>query len=429
MKELAPVTEAEEYNIMYKGEYNQKAILVDDYIYLNMNVINENLRSLSDYNVILTSFGPKLSSIGVYMAYLNHPEIALCYVPCKEYNINYKLSDMKKDLKSLYSKYTWLKEVDSISLRTTLENLDAAYINYYEKRNELPKYKKKSINGSYTTSCIRSSYKNVNYSNIKVDIKNKIIKLPKLKEVKIRGYRNLESFPYKIVNATISKEADKYYVSVLAQDYIKTLPKTNNIVGIDLGVKTLVITSEGKKYTSLNLIQKYEKKIAGLNRWLSRCKVGSKNRYKVRIKLQRVYKKMRNARKYYTDVITKKLIEENDYIISENLKIKDMIQSSANKLSKYITSSSLREIIRKLEYKSKWYGRTYLQVNSYYPSSQRCNLCGSINKEVKDLRIRNWKCKECGMNHDRDINASLNILEKGIEIITSKEYKVIKVIS
>ena len=364
------------------------------------------------------------SSRFIYNYYLNKKQLLY-----KEYNINYCLKDMKKDLKSLYSEYAWLKDVDSMSLRITLDNLDIAYTNFFAKRSELPKYKKKSINGSYTTNCIRSTYKDNNYANIKVDIQKRIIKLPKLKEVKIRGYRSLTCFPYKIVSATISKEASKYYVSVLAEENIKPLAITNNIVGIDLGVKDLVITSDGKKYTSLNLIQKYEAKIKGLNRWLSRCKAGSKNRYKVRVKLQKVYQKMKNARKYYTDVITKRIIEENDYIISEDLKVKEMIISSINKLSKYITSSSLSEIIRKLEYKSKWYGRTYLKVNTYYPSSQRCNVCGRINKEIKDLNIRKWKCNECGVEHDRDINASLNILEKGIELIINKEYKVLRVIS
>ena len=360
----------------------------------------------------------------IYNYYLNKKQMLY-----KEYKVNYSLKDMKKDLKLVYSEYPWLKEVDSMSLRIALENLDVAYTNFFDKRSELPKYKKKTINGSYTTSCIRSTYKDNNYANIKVDIQKRIIKLPKLKEVKIKGYRSLTCFPYKIVNATISKEASKYYVSVLAEENIKPLAITNNIVGIDLGVKDLVITSDGKKYTSLNLIQKYEDKIKGLNRWLSRCISGSKNRYKVRIKLQKVYQKMKNARKYYTDVITKRIIRENDYIISEDIKIKEMITNSTNKLSKYITSSSLSEIIRKLEYKSKWYGRTYLKVNTYYPSSQRCNVCGRINKEVKDLNIRKWKCKECGTEHDRDINASLNILEKGIELIINKEYKVLRVIN
>ena len=364
------------------------------------------------------------SSRFIYNYYLNKKQMLY-----KEYKVNYSLKDMKKDLKLVYSEYPWLKEVDSMSLRIALENLDVAYTNFFDKRSELPKYKKKTINGSYTTNCIRSTYKDNNYANIKVDIQNRVIKLPKLKEVKIKGYRSLTCFPYKIVNATISKEANKYYVSLLVEENIKPLAITNNIVGIDLGVKDLVITSDGKKYTSLNLIQKYEDKIKGLNRWLSRCISGSKNRYKVRIKIQKVYQKMKNARKYYTDVITKRIIRENDYIISEDIKIKEMITNSPNKLSKYITSSSLSEIIRKLEYKSKWYGRTYLKVNTYYPSSQRCNVCGRINKEVKDLNIRNWKCNECGAEHDRDINASLNILEKGIELIINKEYKVLRVIN
>ena len=156
---------------------------------------------------------------------------------------------MKKDLKPLCSEYIWLKEIDSITLRATLENLDKAYTNYFELRGELPKNKKKSINGSFTTKCIRSSYKEANYANIKVDLERKIIKLPKLKEVKISGYRRLKNFPYKIINATISKEAGKYYVSVLVKELMKSLPITNSIVGIDLGVKDLCITSDNIKYS------------------------------------------------------------------------------------------------------------------------------------------------------------------------------------
>ena len=205
----------------------------------------------------------------------------------KDKGITYKLSDMKKDIKSLYMEYPWLKEVDSSSLRIELDNLDKAYEHFFNNGYGFPKFKRKSINGSFSTSCIRSSYKDTDYANIKVDLKRKVIKLPKLKEVKISGYRKLKEFPFKIVNACVSKDAGKYYVSVLAFEEIKPMPKTNNIIGIDLGVKDLVITSDNIKYPSLNLIQKYEKKIKGLQRWLSRCAPGSKNRYKVRIKLQK----------------------------------------------------------------------------------------------------------------------------------------------
>ena len=130
------------------------------------------------------------SSRFIYNYYLDKKQMLY-----KEYNINYNIKDMKKDLIPLYSEYPWLKEIDSMSLRTTLDNLDVAYTNFYDKRSELPKYKKKSINGSYITSCIRSTYKGTNYANIKVDIQNKTIKLPKLKEVKIKGYRNITCFP------------------------------------------------------------------------------------------------------------------------------------------------------------------------------------------------------------------------------------------
>ena len=246
----------------------------------------------------------------------------------------YLLSDMKKDIKNMYLKYPWIKSIDSSALRIELDHLDNSYNNFFNNGYGYPNFKKKNLSGSYSTSCIRSSYKDNSYSNIQVDLDKRIIKLPKLKEVPIKGYRNLKELPGKIINATISREAGKYYVSVLVSAEILPLPITNNIVGIDLGVKDLVITSDNIKYHSLNLIKKYEKKIKGLQRWLTRCERDSKNRYKVRLKIARVYQKMKNARKYYTDYITSKLIKENDCLISEDLKIKKMIEKGRHSLSK-----------------------------------------------------------------------------------------------
>ena len=147
----------------------------------------------------------------------------------------YLLSDMKKDIKNMYLKYPWIKSIDSSALRIELDHLDNSYNNFFNNGYGYPNFKKKSISGSYSTSCIRSSYKDNSYSNIQVDLDKRIIKLPKLKEVPIKGYRNLKELPGKIINATISREAGKYYVSVLVSTEILPLPITNNIVGIDLG--------------------------------------------------------------------------------------------------------------------------------------------------------------------------------------------------
>ena len=212
------------------------------------------------------------------------------------------------------------------------------------------------------------------------------------------------------------KEADRYYVSVCVE---KEIPEVSfegrNIVGIDLGVKDLVITSDGIKYKALENIKKYERKIKGYNKMLSRSKKRSNNREKIKKKLERVYQKMRNARKYYTHFITSQIVKENDIIVCEKLKVQEMIKKGTRSLSRMIANSSLSEIVRQLRYKTEWSNKRLYQVDTYYPSSQICNHCGAKNEEVKDLSIRKYECKKCGSLLDRDINASINILTEGIK--------------
>lgn len=335
----------------------------------------------------------------------------------KENSINYNLGDMKKDAKNLYLDYTWLKDIDSTILRTSLDDLDRSYTNFFMKRASHPKFKSKNNHDTYRTNAIRSTYKGHSYCNISVDLKRHIIKLPKLSEIKIRGYRNLDIFDdKKIINATISREASKYYVSVLVEEEI--IDKEfilRYAVGIDLGVKDLVITSNGIKYNAMRKIDKYEKKLKGLNRWLARSMKGSKNREKIKIKLQRVYLKLRNARKFYCNLITCKLVNENDLIVTEDLSINSMIKDAHKAFRKKILDSSMNEIKRELKYKALWHNKKFIQVDRYYKSSQTCSRCGYVNKDVKDLSVRKWNCVKCGQINDRDINASLNILMKGVE--------------
>lgn len=330
---------------------------------------------------------------------------------------NYFLNDMKSDLKGLQSKYEWLKDVDGCLLRTTLEDLDNAYNKFFKKTGGFPKFKSKNSKDSYRTVCIRSSYKGHNYENIKLDLNKRIIKLPKLGEVRIQGYRKLKKFYARILNATISKEANKYYVSLCVEELIYDNNfKLNKAVGIDLGVKDLVTVSDGLKYKSISKINKYEKKLKGLQRWLSRSQKGSKNRYKIISKIQEVNQKIRNARKYHTHLITKNLLENNDIVFVENLKVQSMLQESNHNLARRIANSSFSEIIRQLEYKAEWKNKKIIHINTYFPSSQLCSCCGNKNEKVKDLNIRKWTCSNCNNENDRDINASENILMEGLKI-------------
>lgn len=185
------------------------------------------------------------------------------------------------------------------------------------------------------------------------------------------------------------------------------------IIGIDLGIKDIIITSDNEKIGNPRLIEKYEKRIKRCQRELSRRIKRSNNYYKTKRRLAILYQKLKNARKYLIHQITKKLVIENDIIVTENLNIKGMIEEK--KISKHLTNVSLGEICRVLEYKAKIYGKKYIQIDSYYPSSQICSKCGYKNKEVKKLSVRSWVCPKCESNHDRDYNASYNILFEGLK--------------
>ena len=324
--------------------------------------------------------------------------------------------DTIKDLPNLYQEYPFLKEIDSCSLRCSLFDLDDAFQRYLKHQNSSPKFKGKyRSKRSYRTNKITSTYKGKKYENIKVNLKRRVITLPKLKEVKIKGYRSLEALPGRIINATVTEcSSGKYYVNVLVEiNHMapKIIPKT--IIGIDLGIKDVVITSDGEKIKNEKIIQKYEKRIKRKQRELARREKGSSNYYKTKKKLAVLFQKLKNARKYFIHQITKKLVLENDIIVSETLKVKEMLEEK--KFSKFLSDVSLSKICSLLKYKASYYGKRYIQIDTYYPSSQECSCCGYKNEEVKDLSIRNWICPRCGSYHDRDINASQNILFAGIK--------------
>ena len=317
-----------------------------------------------------------------------------------------------KELTDLKKEKEWLREIDSCALQACVYNLDDAFQKFF-KGNGYPRFRAKGVHESFRTNNTLNTYKNKKYESIRIDLKKRIITLPKLKEVKFRGFRTTKEIVGKIKSATISKDANKYFVSVLVEvPFIKYSLKPTSIVGLDLGIKDFIVTSNGEKLK--NEVKINEKRLKGLQKWLSRCKAGSKNRYKVKLKIQRLYLKIRNARKHMIYKLANKIIKENAIVVIENLDVKSMYQ--VHKIAKHLKNVPISEFIRILKYKSNWLGKKVIEINKYYPSSQSCNRCGFKNEEVKDLSVRKWICPECGLIHDRDINASINIMFEGLKI-------------
>ena len=313
---------------------------------------------------------------------------------------------------SLLVKYPFLKEVDSCSLRNASNDLECAYDHFF-KQGGFPKFKAKRVKDSYKTNNVVSTYKEKVYNSIELDLEKRLIKLPKLKWVKIKGYRNKESINGRIRSAVIRKVATRYYVSILVEeDVYKPMFTPQSIIGIDLGIKDLIVTSHNEKIK--NIIKDRSKRLKGLQRALARCKAGSKNRYKIKLKIQRLWQKIRNARKHLIHDITNKLIKEHDIIVCENLDIKSMYKN--HNIAKSLSSNPLGEIIRVLKYKAEWNNKKLIQIDRYYPSSQLCSVCEFQNKELKNLSIRKYDCPMCHTKHDRDFNASVNIMFEGLKI-------------
>ena len=324
--------------------------------------------------------------------------------------------DMIKELPNLTKEYEWLGEVDSCSLRCAIFNLEDAYKNFFSKRNGYPSFKSKYHKQSYRTNYITRMYKDKKYSNIELDLVNKKIKLPKLGLVDIRGYRNLNVINGKIINATVVKETTgKYYVNILYNviDIIEEKVKPRWVVGIDLGVKDLVVTSSGEKYKNPKEIKRFEKRIKRLQRKLSRQVKESNNYHKTKIKISKIYSKLKNSRKHNIIKIVNKLIEDYDIIISEKLDIKKMTHKS--NLSKNILDASFSKICSMLEWKSIIKRKHYYQIDRYFPSSKICSHCGEKTNKTNNLEIRKWECSKCHSINDRDINASINIMFEGLK--------------
>ena len=325
----------------------------------------------------------------------------------QEYETNKQSLSYCDNAKSLtqlkkLEEFSWLNDINSQSLQHSLKHLDGAYNNFFKKRAQFPKFKSKRNKNSFSVPQF-------------ITVKNNLLFIPKFKAgIKIIKHREFNGI---IKQCTLSKTAtNEYFVSILLETVHIPYVKTEKSIGIDLGIKDFIITSEGYKYKNNNYTKTYAKKLKKAQQHLSRKTKGSNRYEKQRIKVAKIYKKITNSRIDRLHKISTDLIKKYDIIFLEDLNIKGMIKN--HKLSKHISDASWGCFIELLVYKAEWNNKNVIKVNRYFPSSKTCNNCGYINQNL-NLNIRNWKCHKCGVEHDRDINASINILKEGYKILSS----------
>ena len=335
---------------------------------------------------------------------------------CVRFFYNKSLSDMNDIYKSTgkfknitpasYKEdYSFLKEVDSLALSNAQLNRNTAFKSFFSHKTGFPKLKSKRNDQSYTTN---------NQGSVKFSNNDRYISIPKCSRIRIKKHRNFEGT---IKSITVSMTTDnKYYISLLVEEENKPKKPTDGMIGLDLGLKDLIVDSNGHKYKNHKYLTKSQNKLAREQRKLSKMVKGSNNRNKQRIKVARLHKHIQNQRNDYLHKLSKKIIDENQVICIESLLVKDMMNDS--KIARNISDVSWSRLVSMLIYKANWYGRIVVKVPSDYPSSQLCHVCGYKNSITKSLNIRKWTCPKCGSIHDRDINAAKNILSKGIEMLT-----------
>jgi len=295
---------------------------------------------------------------------------------------------------------TWLKEVNSQTLQFALRSLDTAYLNFFRGKTQFPKFKSRKHKNTFTIPQFgRLEENRIHIPKFKGGIK---IKLDKRKVEGKIGKMNITKTP-----------TGKYYVSIFTEQTIEELPKTDKQVGIDLGLKDFVITSDNKKFKNNRYTKKYSRELKKAQQHLSRKQKGSNGFEKQKLKVAKIHEKIASCRLDTLHKVSKELVEKYDLISIEDLNVKGMIKN--HKLAKHIADVSWGNFVTLLQYKCDWYGKNLVKVNRFYPSSKTCSDCGWMNQELK-LSDREWTCESCGVVHDRDVNASKNILKEGLKI-------------
>ena len=307
------------------------------------------------------------------------------------YNLNAMLPDLKKE-------HEWLKEANSQSLQQTQKRLDSAFKRFFREKNGFPKFK--SRKNPIQSFGVPQGYK--------VDFDNDQVKLPKIGLIKTMLSRSFEGI---LKTATVSVTAtDKFFISILVDDEKETPIKEpfgyDTTIGIDVGIKDFATMSDGTKIDNPKFLKSSLQRLKVLQRRVSRKKKGSKNRDKAKYQVAKQHEMITNQRKDFLQKLTTKLVSENQAIAVETLNVTGMMKN--HNLAQAIGDVSWSEFFRQLEYKCEWYGKTLLRIGRFEPSSKICNVCGSINRDLK-LSDREWTCAGCGTRHDRDVNAAINI--------------------
>lgn len=311
--------------------------------------------------------------------------------------------ECSKQIKELKKEYHWLGDVSYVALQQSIRNQQSAFKNFFDKRTGYPKFKKKRNHQSFRLVGTAVRWDGENLRIPKVDAPLKI--------------RWSYDKPKNISSLTISRDpSDRYFVSLIVEFEPNVLPQTDKMIGVDLGIKDVVVTSDGYKSGSLKLVKIYEKRLAYLQRKLSKKQKDSSNYHKIRKQISKAHAEMADTRKDFLHKISRKLANENQVISFENLNVRGMMQN--RKLSKAIGDAGMHELKRQVQYKSEWAGRSFVEIDRFYPSSKRMSCCGYVLEKLL-LSERIVVCPKCGIAHDRDVNAAKNILAAGLAVLAS----------